>query len=170
MSENFNSGKIDKRFTGNYSPEEQNDKYRFQKRWQEKNGYIVKSYRINENTKKQLLKFAKENKKTLAKVLQDAFEYYKTNLKSGYNSNKLTAFLESLTPDEKKKCVKLVQDKKCSDKKDFKIKKVLADEIDAACQQSGYSYGYFITEMLDKYMEEENKTKNKSINEQNRNP
>lgn len=165
MSENLSSGKIDKRFTGNYSVEEQNDKYRFQKRWQEKNGYIVKSYRINEKTKKELVKFAKEKEKSLAKVLQDAFQYYKNNLECECKNTKLSDFLDSLTSDEKNKCVKPVQDKKCSDKKDFKIKKVLADEIDAACRQSGYSYGYFITEMLDKYMAEVNKTKNNTIDE-----
>ena len=153
MSENFNSVKIDKRFTGNYSVDEQNDKYRFQKRWQEKNGYIVKSYRINENTKKQLLKFAKEHDKSPAAVLLEAFEDYKTNLESKHKYSKINAFLESLTLEEKKKCIKPTQDKKCSDKKDFKIKKDKADEIDAACQQSGYSYGYFITKLLDEYMD-----------------
>lgn len=163
MCYDFNPNEIDRRFKGNYSKEELNDKYRFQHRWQEKNGYIVKTFRINETTKRELLEFAEDNGKSSATVLLEAFKDYKTEIKR--KNNAINDFLESISPCEKKKRTKLFQDKKCSDKKNFKIKKVFADELDAACKESGYSYGYFITKILDEHMAKANKAKNNSTDE-----
>lgn len=178
MCNDFNSKGIDRRFTGNYSKEEQSDKYRFQHRWQEKNGYIVKTIRINETTKRELLKFAENNNKSSAAVLLEAFEKYKTNpalqkafedykTKVERKNSKITEFLESIENGEKKKHTKPFQDRKCSDKKNFKIKKVFADELDAACRQSGYSYGCFVTKLLEEYMN--SKEKEEPITEKNNN-
>lgn len=151
---NYDSNNVNKITNGGYTSDEMNNKYRFQKRWQEKNGYIVKSYRLNEETIKNLLKFSEENDMSQASILRNAFQRYKER-------TKLDVFLRfTVSP----------QDKKCDIKKGFKITKEFAEEIESVGKRSGHTYGYFVTKILDDYMEEENKTKNKSINEQNKNP
>lgn len=150
------SDKIDRRYK-DYTDEERQDKFRFQRRWDQRNNMVVKSFRINENTKIALSKFSKDNNISYARILFEAFEEYKMKSKIVKKTPEITTFLESLSPVQGEKRNKFIQDKTCSDKKDFKIRKELADEIDAACQQSGYSYGYFVTKILDDYMAEKNK-------------
>ncbi len=145
----YDSNKVNNRVNGGYTSDEMNNKYRFQKRWQEKNGYIVKSYRLNEETIKKLLKFSEENDMSQARILRDAFQRYKER-------TKLDVFLRFVASP---------QDKKCDIKKGFKITKEFAEEIETVCKQSGHTYGYFVTKILDDYMAEVNKPKNNSIDE-----
>lgn len=135
----YGSNKVSNRNDGGYTADEMNNKYRFQKRWQEKNGYIVKSYRLNEETINKLLLFSEENSMSQASILRNAFQRYKEN-------NKLNFFLKAIT---------LVEDKKFGIKKGFKITKEIADEIESACKEHGYSYGCFVTMILDDYMANE---------------
>lgn len=148
--------KIDRRYK-DYTDEERQDKYRFQRRWKDKNNIVSITFRINKNTKEALLKFSKENQKSSVKVLIDAFEKYKTKPKINKKTPELTTFLESLSSVQGEKRNKIIQDKTCNDKKEFKLKKEFADELYDACKKSGYSYGYFITKILDDYMTDINK-------------
>lgn len=59
-----------------YTDEERKNKYRFQERWQEKNGYQIKSYRLNEDTVKNLMQFSKEKNVSQVSVLRDAYKRY----------------------------------------------------------------------------------------------
>lgn len=173
----YNPNKANNKINGGYTPEEMNNKYRFQKRWQEKNGYIVKSYRLNEKTIKKLLEFSEENNVSQASVLRNAFQEYKDKK----SKSELTEFLDSLTPSEdkdfkseisrfinslmpseekktKSEVSKFVdslassEDKKYGVKKGFKITRDFADEIEFVCKQLGFSYGHFVTKILDDYM------------------
>ena len=44
--------------------------------WQEKNGYQVKSYRLNEDTVKNLMQFSKEKNVSQVSVLRNAYKRY----------------------------------------------------------------------------------------------
>ena len=159
----YNSNKANNKINGGYTPEEMNNKYRFQKRWQEKNGYIVKSYRLNEKTIKKLLEFSEENNVSQASVLRNAFQEYKDNK----SKSKITEFVDSIVPSEdkdfKSEISKFVdsltpsEEKKYGVKKGFKITQDFADEIESVCKKFGVSYGHFVTKILDDYMADPNK-------------
>ena len=187
QEKNYDSSNVKKRYHV-YSEDEKHNKYRFQKRWQENNAYIVKTYKLNGDTIKNLLQFSKENDMPQAKVLYNAFQQFKektmlgkfwqskdVTVKSDLNKfldslmltedetlkTELSKFLQSITPSE---------DRKYGVKKNFKIYQQVALEIDTVAKSYKVPYGYFVTKILDDYMAEVNKTNNKSINEQNRNP
>ena len=197
----YNPNKANNKINGGYTPEEMNNKYRFQKRWQEKNGYIVKSYRLNEKTIKKLLEFSEENNVSQASVLRNAFQEYKDKK----SKSKIDEFLDSITPTEENKSKSIItefvdslvpsedkdfkseiskfvdslmpseekktksevskfvdslassEDKKYGVKKGFKITRDFADEIEFVCKQLGFSYGHFVTKILDDYMANQNK-------------
>lgn len=182
----YNSNKANNKINGGYTPEEMNNKYRFQKRWQEKNGYIVKSYRLNEQTIKKLLEFSEENNVSQASVLRNAFQEYKDNK----SKSKINEFLDSITPTEENKSKSIITEfvdslvlsedkdfqseiskfvdsltpsgeKKYGVKKGFKITQDFADEIESVCKQFGVSYGHFVTKILDDYMADQNKGQRK---------
>lgn len=132
----YASNKVNNRNNIGYTSDEMKNKYRFQKRWQEKNGYIVKSYRLNEETIEKLLKYSKDNNMSQASILRNAFQRYKEN-------NKLNFFLNAID---------FAGEKKFNVKKGFKITKKIADEIETACKEYGYAYGCFVTMILDDYM------------------
>ena len=120
-----------------YTPEEMNNKYRFQERWQRENGYITKSYRINGETLRHLLEVSKKYKLSQAGILRDSFMYYK-------NSNK-EVFV--------KKYKSVLESKKIDIKKGFKINLMFAAEIESVCNENNFMYGVFVTTILDEFLE-----------------
>lgn len=119
-----------------YTDEERKNKYRFQERWQEKNGYRSKSYRLNEDTIKNLTQFSKENNVSQVSVLRNAYKRYIEHNSADFELNYET----------------VVKNKRIDVKKDFKIKKDISDEIETTCKEHNYSYGYFVTTILDDYI------------------
>lgn len=120
-----------------YTPEEMENKYRFQKRWQEKNGFITKSYRINGETLKHLLEISKRNNLSQAGILRDSFAYYENFDKK--------AFL--------KKYNFVLENKRIETKKGFKINEAFAKEIENVCLENNFLYGVFVTAILDEFLE-----------------
>lgn len=138
MQEKMSSAnKIDKVCKGRYTEEERKNKYRFQARWQRKNKYIQKSYRLNDGTVKRLLEFSKENNVSQVSVLRNAYK----------------RFIEQNPSDCSFNYEMVVNNKRIDVKKCFKAKEEFTKEIENTCKEHNYSYGYFVTMILDDYMD-----------------
>ena len=119
-----------------YTDEERKNKYRFQERWQEKNGYQIKSYRLNEDTVKNLMQFSKEKNVSQVSVLRNAYKRY----------------IELDSVDFKLNYETIVNNKRIDEKKGFKMTQEFANEIKTICKEHDYLYGYFVTMILDDYI------------------
>lgn len=82
QEKNPDSNKVKKKYH-RYSADEKQNKYCYQSRWQKENSYIVKTYKLNGETIKDLLQFSEENDMPQAKVLCYAFQEFKKNTTLG---------------------------------------------------------------------------------------
>ena len=125
-----------RRENSTYTEKELENKYRFQKKWQDKNNFKTKSYRLNSETIDKLHEFAKNNNMSHTGILLAALEHYKTNKKSF---------------DEKYK--NIIVSKKIDTKKGFKMYETVANEIADICNENNYLYGVFVTTILESFFE-----------------
>lgn len=110
------------------------DKYRFQKKWQEKNGYISKSYRIDSDVLENLLDASFKMNKSQAAILREALcEYIQNDFCENFND--VYAVIKSRI------------DKKA--KKTFKIKKETTNIITAICDENKFNQGSFVSAILE---------------------
>lgn len=119
-----------------YTDEEKKNKYRFQKRWQRKNRYTTKSYRLDETTVKNVLEFSKDNNISQASILRNAYK----------------RFIENNQLDCDLNYEMIINNKSINVKKGFKVKEEFAKEIENTCKEHNYTYGHFVTMILDDYM------------------
>lgn len=124
-----------------YSPEEMNNKYRFQERWQKNNGYVVKSFRFNSETINKLEDFAKDKGKSQISVLKKAYEMYK---KTQSDKEKLSYWLDYVV---------FASDKQFDTIKGFKVDKDFIAEIEETCEQNNFALGKFASKIIEDYID-----------------
>lgn len=115
-------------------PENVNNKYVYQKRWQDKNGYVTKTYRMEKYTSDILREFCEKNELSNRKAVQIFVE----------NGNKYEG--KEDFEDLIKKYTKKSLDE--SVLKSFKITKDIVDEIEKQGKSRGMKTGIYLNALI----------------------
>lgn len=119
------------------TPEEKKKKYQPQEKWQKKNGYTTKTYRLSEDTINALEEASKKYNMPQAQIFRESLEYYKKqkDKKSFY-----------------KKYNETISTKRMDIKKGFKAKDKTGKEIDKICIKNNFTRGAFMTTAIDDFL------------------
>ena len=109
------------------------DKYQAQRKWQEKNGYMSKSYRLHEDIKNKITTFSQKKNISQAKILNKALILYKEGLKDKMYVEEFEAAYKNIVANSRVS---------------FKIKRELTEEIAEICEKAGYNQGRFVSAII----------------------
>lgn len=125
--------------SGRYTEKEMENKYRFQERWQQKNGYIRCTFRMDSETLGVLSVLSEITNTPKAEILEKSFENYIENL-------------DALSFE--KQYVRYVENTKRREKITLRGTKELFEEIDKISKDKDYIKGAFVVTMTRLYLKE----------------
>lgn len=120
------------------------DKYRYQKKYHKKVGIRTKTYRMKTDTIERILNFSKNHNESQASILRNAYKRY--------SEHQLSFFLRYW---------EIKDNFKFDTRKGFKMKQELVNQIEETCKTGGFSKGAFVSLIIDDYIAERSKEKNK---------